>query len=262
MIKKLIFPSLVTLLLLGVHGYAEETPPEQTEASSEEHVKVGTRELDPATRKAMQRSRAEQYGEPETEETDAKSIFKRASCKMQEAESPFMLASAQVTSIKPMLTTAPFPTNCHWLVNIGDNGRSIEFEDGSHWEISAFESHVLRTWRREDSLVVTPNSSWLSSYDYYITNKSNNTFVKANLFVGPLAYGPYSHWVVNIDYFSGHVMLENQMIWCVNPQDSSILHHWAVNDHVIFGLNDSWFSPYDHILINVNMDNNIRVKQY
>jgi hypothetical protein len=31
---------------------------------------------------------------------------------------------------------------------------------------------------------------------------------------------------------------------------------------VIFGLSDCWLSPFDHILINVNMDSYIRVKQY
>jgi hypothetical protein len=136
-------------------------------------------------------------------------------------------------------------------------------EDGSHWEVSAFDSYVLTHWRREDSLVITPNYNWLCSYDYYITNKSNNnTFVKANLYIGPLAFGPFSHWIVDIDYFGGHVYLENQMVWCVDPQDTPILKSWAINDHIIFGLYDSWFSSYDHILINVNMDDHVRVKQY
>jgi hypothetical protein len=140
------------------------------------------------------------------------------------------------------------------------DNRYIDLEDGSRWEVS--DSDVLRSWRREHSVVITPNYSWLSSWNYYITNKTNNTKVKANLKDGPLAFGPYSHWIVDVDYYGGHVYLENQMIWCVNPDDSSVLRGWSPNDHVIFGLYDSWFSPYDRILINVNMDNHIRVKQY
>ena len=77
------------------------------------------------------------------------------------------------------------------------------------------------------------------------------------MYVGPLAFGPYSHWITDIDYFGGHVYLENQMVWCVNASDNYVLSDWAVNDHVIFGLYDSWLTPYDHILINVNMDDHL-----
>jgi len=95
------------------------------------------------------------------------------------------------------------------------------------------------------------------------TNKdNNNSYVKSNPYIGSLSFGPHSHWIVDIDYLSGHIYLENQTGWCVNSQDNDVLKEWSANDHVIFGLHDSWSSPYDYILINVNMDNHVRAKQY
>jgi hypothetical protein len=174
-----------------------------------------------------------------------------------------MLAPSQVASARPMLTSSfPYPINCHWLISISDTGRSIEIEDGSHWEVSPYDAYILSTWRREDSLVITPNYTWFGTYDYFITNKNNGTSVKADLYVGPIAFGQFSHWIINIDYLGGHILLENNMLWCVDPQDAHDLRNWALNDTVILGVNNSWFSSYDHILINVNNDDHVRVKQY
>ncbi len=259
--KKFILPSLASLLLFNAHLIADETTQENTEASIDGHVSVRSRDMDPAKREHMQSVRAEQSDDEQTsDKTEAQRALRKASNKIVSSQNQFMLAPRHMTRPELTLASYAFPINCHWLTSIADTNRSLELEDGSHWEVSPSDAYTLRNWRREDSLVITPNYSWLSSYDYYITNKSNNSFVKANLYVGPVAFGPYSHWIVDIQ--SGHVYLENQMIWCISPQDINVLRDWAVNDHVIFGVHDSWFSPFDHILINVNMDNHIRVKQY
>lgn len=263
--KKFLLPALATLLFFNGYLTADEITQENTEASIEGHIPVRSREMDPEKREQMQRSRTTQNDEEINDQAETKLPIKNASHQISSSKNEFMFAPREMT--KPEFTLAAygayaFPINCHWLTSIADSSRSFELEDGSHWEVSPSDTYILRNWRREDSLIITPNSSWLSQYDYYVTNKSNNTYVKANLFVGPMAYGPYSHWIVDIDYFGGHVYLENQMVWCVSPQDNYLLKDWAVNDHIIFGLYDSWFSPFDHILINVNMDNHVHVKQY
>ncbi len=236
----------------------------------EGHVSVRSRQSDPEERESTRDMRAKQQEKEETGSCASnEQILHQASFKLANSSQQFMLAPREtITRPQFSLASYAYPINSHFLVSIADTYRSIEMEDGSHWEVSPFDSHMLGNWRRELSLgiavplVITPNYCWLSSYDYYITNQSNNSFVKANLYVGPVAFGPLSHWIVNIDPFGGHVYLENQMVWCINPQDSSVLKNWAVNDHVIFGVYGSWFSSYDHILINVNMDNHVRAKQY
>lgn len=262
MLSKTIIPSLACLLLLNAHLVGEETA-ENENTPTEEHVSVRSRDTDPSKRDLMRGMRAREQNEEEGNQPEQRQAIRRAAHKLSSAAPEFMLARREMMQRPQIsLAAAVFPTNCHWLISIADNIRSIEMEDGSHWEVSPSDAYIVRNWRREDSLVITPNYNWFSSHDYYITNKTNNTYIKANLYVGPLAFGPYSHWIVDIDYFGGHVYLENQMVWCVNPQDNYVLKDWAVNDHIIFGLYDSWFTPYDHILINVNMDDHIRVKQF
>jgi hypothetical protein len=201
-------------------------------------------------------------GHVSAEETEPVSVRKASNTLTSSSESQFMLAPRQTTSLPLARVSYAFPPSWHCLINIGSNGHSLELEDGSHWEISPMDVYTLLQWRKNDALVITPNYSWLSSYGYYVTNKTRSSYVQANLRIGSLAYGPYAHWIIDIDSNGGHVFLENQMIWCISPEDRYILKNWAVNDHVILGLSDCWLSPFDHILINVNMDNYIRVKQY
>jgi hypothetical protein len=264
MSKKIMIPSLACLLLLNLHLFGEETTTKSEETVIEGHVTVRSRESDPSKREWIRDLRAKEREEEETDnDSPAQKILQRANFKFANSSLQFKLAPREIiTQPQFSLISYAYPINCHWLATISDTLRSIEMEDGSHWEISSYDSYILRNWQRDDSLVITPNYSWLSSYDYYITNKSKNTFVKANLYVGPVIFGPFSHWIVDIDHIGGHVYLENQMVWCVNPQDNYVLKDWAINDHIILGVYDSWFSSYDHILINANMDTHIRTKQY
>ncbi|MBS0621207.1 MAG: hypothetical protein JSS61_07115 [Verrucomicrobia bacterium] len=229
---------VVLLLVLQLSLHAEE------EMILEEHVVVGEREMDLDQRDALQNKRSE-----------------------QESDRPeFTFAPRALQEPKFSLTRSyyynPNSLSTHWLIGICDSNRAIELEDGSHWEISPFDAHLIYTWRIHDLLVVSPNYSWFSSFDYYITNRSNNSCVKANLSVGPLLHSTYSHWIVEIDYLSGHVFLEDHSIWCVHPTDASLLIDWSVNDHMIIGEGNGCYSSYDQILINANMDNYARVKQY
>ena len=177
---------------------------------------------------------------------------------------PFVLAPCEM--VRPQLcdNIVSLPINCHWVTSFADNDLSFEIEDGSHWSISPSDVPILRTWKRGDSIVITPNVGWFrNSYDYSITHRRDKTSVNADLFITPLAFGSYSHWIVDIDYYGGHVYLENHMVWCVDPQDSYKMKAWAINDHIVLGLYHSWFSSYDHILINASLEAEyIRVKQY
>ena len=260
---KLILSTLTSLCMLTALASAEDQIPDSIETATQDHISVRSRNGDPQKRERMQHKRAQERQDETGEQEPAIEQIQRAHAKLIESENRFAFAPRKMELLPfSLASTYSYPINCHWVSSISDTGRSVELEDGSHWDISPSDRSILYTWSRSDHIVVTPNYSWFSSFDYNLTNKSNNTNVKANLWIGPLAYGPYSHWIVDIDYFSGHLFLENQMVWCVDPKDSYILREWAVNDHVIFGVNNSWFSHYDHILINVNMDDHVRAKQY
>ncbi|MBS0652846.1 MAG: hypothetical protein JSR39_04875 [Verrucomicrobia bacterium] len=227
--------------------------------SMEEHVSVRSRPLDEEKREVMNRQRAIEREQDDAQD-DLSSLYRRANLMTNSNQSQFRFAPR--IAEKAQFQLAAYPTNCHWLTSISDTGRTIEMEDGSHWEIVTADQYVLNFWRRSDSLVVTPNYNWFSTGDYYITNKSNNTYVRANLYIGPMAFGQYSHWIVAIDHVSGHVTLENGVTWCIASKDAYIFREWEVNDHIILGVYDAWFNSFDHILINVNMDSHVRAKQY
>ena len=155
-----------------------------------------------------------------------------------------------------------YPVNSHWLVSISDTEETVELEDGSHWDVSYADRYTLSTWRPYDRVVIAPNYDWFSSKNYYIINKNAKNRIRANLYLNPIEYGEFSHWIVAIDHVAGYVTLENGMVWCVHHKDSYVFREWEVNDHIILGITDNCFASCKHILINANMDSYVRADQY
>ncbi len=259
--KSLFFSSIATLSLLcnGLVAGEDVYNPEQTPV--EDRIKVRKKEANPNKQEYVKRKRARENGEDVPDIEKSANLLHRASQKICSNANQWMLSP--LTDAQPQCMLASYlPLDAHWLTKVASNWHSFEIEDGSRWEIPYSDQHILYSWNRDDILVITPNSSWFSAYDYYITNSTKNTYVKANLLDGPIAFGPYSHWVVDIDYLGGHIYLENQMVWCIDPKDAYFLEDWSINDHIIIGSNDSYFSKYNSILINVDMDDYLRAKQY
>jgi hypothetical protein len=242
--------------------------PQTPQTPNEEHVAVGSRPMDSEMLKKIE--------EQKLQEAYESNVTKEPECGLQpqvrkatfqsSGTSPFRLASAR--AFLPQLSLANYPLSCHWLTWKSVDLRHIKIEDGSAWAIAPNDFYIVNGWRFDDPLFITPISNWFISEQYYIMNRSNNTYVKANLVDGPITFGPYSHWIQSVDPIEGHVILENQSIWCIDPQDIYILsdrrnsNEWAPNDHIIIVLHDSRFSDYDHVLINVNMDNRVRARPY
>jgi hypothetical protein len=58
------------------------------------------------------------------------------------------------------------------------------------------------------------------------------------------------------------VYLSNESCWMVADADMGIFKDWRTNDQIIIGSSNSWFSSYDAILINPQMNNFVRAKTY
>ena len=154
------------------------------------------------------------------------------------------------------------PKYYHKLNAVTNYGDCIEFEDGSNWKIASHDASKILSWRRDDPLVVTPNHSWFSPFNYCITNQATGAFVKANLFLAPISFGPFTHWVVAFDKYSGHLFLEDGSSWKIRPSDWYLFDDWKINDFIILGYNDSWLSSHEYILINVNMNHHIQANPF
>jgi len=146
----------------------------------------------------------------------------------------------------------------------------VQTEDGAEWIFESSNNYIMRTWRPGDVVVITPKGKWLwgSNYSYVMTNKQLGSSVDVNLFLGPIAFGSLSTWVVGIDLMNNHIYVLNgdgeRSVWEISNVDEYLFREWEVNDTLIVGENDSWlwwFSTYNNILINVNMNHHVRAKQ-
>ncbi len=179
------------------------------------------------------------------------------------------------TDTDAKFTTASFPLSCHWMISKSADLLRLQLEDGSVWEISGRDKSTLDRWRSDDPLFIAPASSWFVSQNYYITNRTDDSYVRANLVEGPTTYGPYSHWITGVDIeeqkslsdrkLDAFIYLENQTVWHVDPNNVAILSdrksgsEWGPNDPVIIILSKN--PRFDHILINTTTGTQVHVKQ-
>ncbi len=266
--QNLLFLSLTSLQLFSTPLSADTAE----EVVTDEHVAVGSRPMDPEMREMTKYRRIlEKEEEVARNQERAQAVLQRVA--NHASSQPFKFApralptpplfSPPVVDQPPLAPPTPSAnrtfSTCHWVNAIADNNNKIELEDSSEWEINYDDKYILNTWQRNDSIVITPVYSWFSSYEYYIENKTNNSYVMANLDVGPKMYGDFSHWIIEVR--EGVVCLEDYSIWHIDSRDWYVLKEWANNDHIIVGLYDSWFYPADHILINANMNSYVRARQ-
>ncbi|SRR3989344_115873 len=156
----------------------------------------------------------------------------------------------------------------HWLtaVTILDQGNyTLELEDGSIWKINSYDGIKAVNWRSNDPLTITQNNRWFSWHNYRIINKANGTSVEATLFLGPIEHGEFSRFIIEIDHANGQILLSDNTRWEISYIDASIFREWRLHDYVILGTNSDvslWDSGSDALLINVNLNNTVRAKQF
>lgn len=154
---------------------------------------------------------------------------------------------------------APYYTPAaHWVAEISPLGDTVVMEDGSVWHTNSSDRQKLNHWKISDPIVITQNTSWFSNYTYKIINKATSTQIEATLSLGPLLNGQYTHKIVQIDYVNGKLLLANGSHWNISYSDRQIFNDWLVNDTIIIGINSSWFSSAECILIDVEMNNFVR----
>ena len=142
--------------------------------------------------------------------------------------------------------------------SISPSGTTIELSDGSIWVVNPSDWYLMMDWMYGDTLIITPNHSWFSYYDYCITNQNTNESVRVNLSLGPYYNGPKTHWITRIDYYQRLVILEDGSMWRIASYDEDILSSWLENDTVIIGINDGWLrGDKANILINVSTVNHV-----
>jgi hypothetical protein len=261
--------SLSCALIVSGALLAEVQNEEPQEKPKQEHIVVGSIPTDPekiALIEEQKLQRAYEIEDPAAPPNAPFQFYVNKNNYQDDGKPAFRLAPANETT--PELTLAAFPVSCHWLTWKSNDSRYLKIEDGSTWELAPGDLSTINSWRYDDPLFITPISSWFITQKYYITNRVNNTYVKANLVDGPISRGPYTHWITGVDPVQGHIFLENQSVWCVDPNDLYILNdrrnnsEWQASETIIVILHDNRYSAYDHILINVDRDKMIHARPY
>jgi hypothetical protein len=220
------------------------------ESGEKERVSVGTR---------AQSAEFIARGEARAE------IAKQTVEQVAEQDSQETAPQKMIKSPAKSLYYALHPSTYQNPVAVSFYGDSVELMDGSVWSISPYDSYKTMNWYVTDLVVVSQNHSFLSAYDFILTNTTTGVSVAANMYLGPilpadLGYGiyahtPYSiytHWIVTIDYLYNRVYLEDGTVFYMSSFDSGIVAGWIPGDIVIVGLNNDALSAWNpNILINV-----------
>lgn len=261
---------LSSLLILSSAAIADTTPSTSkttptTEKPVAENVEINSRPLPKEIKTMMDQQRVQ---EAEQANNADNSNNKEEGCKCRKNKPP--KNNAQVSNATKGKTNLNILASfsAHWITSFSLTGDIIEMEDGSQWGVAVNQIYKVQSWRVGDNISITPNYNPFSNYNYYIVNNSTGSYVAVTPFVGPLAFGPNSNWVVGLDFMYGQVSLLNgngdASIWQISNSDYYLFSTWAINDTIIVGDNDSWLyalSPNEYILINVNMNHYVRCRQ-
>jgi len=160
-------------------------------------------------------------------------------------------------------TSFYFPPSCHWMTAFSALGDALETEDGACWGIepSYFKSDVFY-WSSRDPLTLTQNHNWFSSYPYKFVNLNTGGSVAVHLSLGPILENPHCKLIAQLDFHRYVAVLTDGSRWEICPRDASLFFKWILNDCIIIGSNSGWESNYNSILINTNMYQHVRARQF
>ena len=149
-----------------------------------------------------------------------------------------------------------------WLLEYdGQPAWSIRLADFSEWVIRSKDRYTTTMWLTSDVVTIKANTSFFRTYDFLIENMTTGEQVQADLQLTPELFGPFSYWIIDIDYLRGEVILSDGSIWDVRGYDYNVLNKWLINDHIIIGINDSFWTKgkSPNLLINANTKTYIHV---
>lgn len=160
-----------------------------------------------------------------------------------------------------------YSNSAHHLTRIVvDNDQyNLVLEDGSEWRINTIDGKKALNWRDNDPLTLTQNTRWFTKFNYQIINKANGTKIEAKLFKGPKDNSEFARYITSIDKTHREITLTDGTHWEISYLDGLIFKDWAAGDYIIIGTNSNtsiFDADKDGLLINVNLDNYVRAKQF
>jgi hypothetical protein len=150
----------------------------------------------------------------------------------------------------------------HFIKGINHEQYVIITEDGAQWRIRGLcHPFLFYYWLINDPITIQPSTKYFD-YPYQLKNERTGGRLSVELIVGPELYSPYAICITEYNMDAKKVCLSNNSSWMIADADMAIFQDWQTNDQIIIGSSNSWFSSYDAILINPQMNNFVRAKTY
>lgn len=171
-----------------------------------------------------------------------------------EEEAVSMENSMGFDTDKPFYFTS-HPGAMHNVTMVGQRGEFIYLEDGSIWTVCPEDHFIVNTWNQKDSLIIMPNTSWLTGWDfaYKMVNQINGASVAVNLkkYLDVKQHTYVNFSIININHFLRTIRLSDGSEFVVNGPMS----YWQPWQTVIIGVNSgSDYNTFPNILINASVN--------
>jgi hypothetical protein len=270
--KALTSTLMAAFAFVAIAAHAEEIP------SADQNVIVDSRPLPPSVREQFEKQRQaeseqleELYSEGSIELSAMRIIILPENEWDPAARIPILPQNEwELASCQNIHTASHISSLLYHSIDYFPQDNIVKTEDGAEWIFDSSDVAAVRNWKPDDMVLITPKGRWFwgSNYSYVMTNKDIGVSVDVNLFQGPIAFGTNSSWVIGVNQNLGQIYVMNgegeRSVWEISNVDHYLFKEWKVNDTIIMGQNDSWlwwFSSFDHIIVNVNMNHFVRAKQ-
>jgi hypothetical protein len=155
--------------------------------------------------------------------------------------------------------TTSHPGILYYPVAVSTFGDEVTLMDGSVWQIRSSDRDQTRGWFATDEIIILPNTSFFSFYDYKLLNTVTGAEVEANMLLSPLLGTAYTRLIIGFNDAYSYVYLSDGSVWSISPNDYYLYKKWMVGDIVMIGANLGWDSyTRPNILLNATYRTYIR----
>jgi len=153
----------------------------------------------------------------------------------------------------------------HLIANVGFEGETIQFDDGSIWKVSPYDQRKAKSFGENITLTLTQNHRWFSRYSYRLVEKDSGICLEANLARSPSIESPMTFTLFSVDGDLGLLSLTRQsgtpIRFEVSRSDLGTFASWLPHQLILIGQNSGTETPYSAILINAVTNQSVQARE-
>ena len=151
------------------------------------------------------------------------------------------------------------PGIIYYAIAVTPTGSEVTLIDGSVWQVRSWDKNLTLNWLATDEIIILPNTSFFSLYDYKLLNRVTGAEVEANMILQPLLGAAYTRQVTGFNDNYYYIYLTDGSVWEISSYDLSLYRSWMIGDIILIGANTGWDSNIrPNVLINATHHTYIR----